>query len=165
MSRFIRRQRLGAIPAVASPALPATRCCMATASTSWPGSPTRRWTSSSPILPLCRYRYRYRDCTGRTVANDDNPAWLRPAFAEAFRVLREDALCVSFYGWHEVDRFMDAWRAAGFRPVAHLVFAKPYTSSARFAKAQPVSLHSQRRGNLRHLAPIVGRCRSRPAKG
>ena len=31
---------------------------------------------------------------------------------------------------------MAAWRAAGLRPVAHLVFAKPYASSARFAEAR-----------------------------
>jgi DNA modification methylase len=39
---------------------------------------------------------------------------------------------VSFYGWHKVDLFMNAWRTAGFRPVGHLVFRKRYTSSARF---------------------------------
>ncbi len=35
---------------------------------------------------------------------------------------------VSFYGWNKVDRFMDAWRNAGFYVVGHLVFRKRYTS-------------------------------------
>jgi len=132
MSRFIRRQRLGANPAVASPALPRNAVlhdCIDVMA----GLPEA---SVDFILTDPPYLCRYRDRAGRTVVNDDIPAWLRPAFAEAFRVLREDALCVSFYGWQEVDRFMHAWRAPGFRPLAHLVFAKRYASSARLAEAR-----------------------------
>lgn len=133
MSRFMRRQRLGVIPAEASPSLPRNAVLHGDCIDVMAGFPDA---SVDFILTDPPYLCRYRDRAGRTVANDDNPAWLLPAFAEAFRVLREDALCVSFYGWHEVDRFMDVWRAAGFRPVAHLVFAKPYASSARFAEAR-----------------------------
>jgi adenine-specific DNA-methyltransferase len=71
-------------------------------------------------------RYRYR--TGRTVANDDTTSWLTPAFAQVARVLRNNRFCVSFYGWHKVDAFMDAWRAAGLRPRAHFVWPKRYAS-------------------------------------
>lgn len=78
------------------------------------------------------YLVRYRDRTGRTVANDNNDRWLRPAFAEMFRLMRPDTLALSFYGWSRVDAFVDAWRAAGFSLVGHLVFAKPYASSSRF---------------------------------
>jgi site-specific DNA-methyltransferase (adenine-specific) len=49
-----------------------------------------------------------------------------------FRVLKPDSLCVSFYGWTQTDRFMSAWRAAGFRIVGHIVFRKRYASRARF---------------------------------
>lgn len=59
------------------------------------------------------YIARYRDRAGRTVANDDNADWLRPAFAEVARVLKDNRFCVSFYGWHQADRFLAAWRAAG----------------------------------------------------
>jgi DNA modification methylase len=45
------------------------------------------------------YLAHYRSRDGRTVANDSDGAWLRPAFAEIFRVLRRDSFCVSFYGW------------------------------------------------------------------
>lgn len=79
------------------------------------------------------YLARYRDRSGRTVANDNDAGdWLTPAFTEIHRVLKRDALCVSFYGWHRIDVFMAAWRAAGFRPVGHIVWTKGYSSNRRF---------------------------------
>jgi adenine-specific DNA-methyltransferase len=75
-------------------------------------------------------RYLSRD--GRAVANDDNSAWLEPAFAEMYRVLRRDAFCVSFYGWHTADLFFAAWKSAGFRIVGHIVFRKKYASKTAF---------------------------------
>lgn len=39
---------------------------------------------------------------------------------------------VSFYGWNRVDRFMAAWKNAGFSVVGHLVFTKTYTSKAAY---------------------------------
>lgn len=84
------------------------------------------------ILTDPPYLVRYRDRQGRTVANDDNDAWMMPAYREMYRVLREGSLAVSFYGWGDVDKFMAAWKAAGFRIVGHLVFAKPYASSRNF---------------------------------
>lgn len=84
------------------------------------------------ILTDPPYLCRYRDRHGRTVRNDDNDRWLAPAFAEMHRLMKPGSLCVSFYGWHAIDRFMAAWRAAGLRPVGHLVFRKSYASSTRF---------------------------------
>jgi site-specific DNA-methyltransferase (adenine-specific) len=78
------------------------------------------------------YIAHYRDRSDRTVANDDRAGWLNPAFAEIFRVLKPDRFCVSFYGWSQVDKFFAAWRAAGFRPVGHLVWPKRYASAQRF---------------------------------
>ena len=77
------------------------------------------------------YLVRYHDRSGRRVINDDNDAWLKPAFAQIHRVLKPDSLCVSFYGWNKADVFMAAWREAGFRIVGHIVFRKRYASSAR----------------------------------
>jgi DNA modification methylase len=84
------------------------------------------------ILTDPPYITRYRSRDGRTIANDDNDRWLKPAFAEMYRVLAPDSFCVSFYGWPCVDRFMAAWREAGFRPVGHFAFPKRYTSGRRF---------------------------------
>jgi site-specific DNA-methyltransferase (adenine-specific) len=76
------------------------------------------------------YLARYVSRDGRTIHGDDNDAWLKPSFAELFRVLRADSYCVSFYGWPHADRFMAAFRAAGFRIAGHLVFPKPYCSNS-----------------------------------
>ena len=132
MSRFIGARRLGPVPAV-SPALPRNTVLQGDCIEVMAGFPDR---CVDLILTDPPYLCRYHDRSGRTVANDDNPRWLRPAFAEAARVLRNDSLCISFYGWHAVGLFMDAWLAAGLRPVAHLVFTKPYASSSRFAAAR-----------------------------
>jgi adenine-specific DNA-methyltransferase len=77
------------------------------------------------------YLVAYRDRSGRSIANDDNDAWLLPAFRQIHRVMKESTLCVSFYGWHKADVFMTAWRAAGLWPVGHIVFRKPYASARR----------------------------------
>lgn len=88
------------------------------------------------ILTDPPYLTRYRDRQGRTVANDDREGWLKPAFAELYRVLKNDRFCASFYGWPKVDHFFAAWRQAGFYPVAHLVWPKGYTSRERFVGYQ-----------------------------
>lgn len=86
------------------------------------------------ILTDPPYLVGYQGRDGRTVRNDDNAAWLRPAFSQMHRVLKEGGFAVSFYSWTKVHLFMDAWRAAGFRVVGHLVFRKSYASSARFLR-------------------------------
>ena len=99
------------------------------------------------ILTDPPYIVRYRDRSGRTVANDGNAAWLRPAFAQMHRVLKRDAFCISFYGWHQIDLFMGAWRAAGFRPVGHLTFTKNYASSRRFVECSHEPAYLLAKGN------------------
>jgi adenine-specific DNA-methyltransferase len=102
------------------------------------------------------YITRYRERGGRIVANDDNAHWLRPAFAEMYRLLKPAAFCVSFYGWPNVDLFMSAWRAAGFRPVSHIVFRKPYISRTGFMNSQHESAFLLAKGNPQRPAlPIA----------
>jgi DNA modification methylase len=88
------------------------------------------------ILTDPPYITRYQDRAGRSIQNDDNAVWLKPAFAEMYRVLARNSFCVSFYGWPQADRFIEAFRAAGFRIVGHLVFPKRYTSSTRHLRYQ-----------------------------
>ena len=45
------------------------------------------------ILTDPPYITRYKSRDGRTVPNDDNAAWLKPAFAEMYRVLAPDSFC------------------------------------------------------------------------
>ena len=78
------------------------------------------------------YLINYQSRDGRTIAGDTNDAWLYPAFSEAYRVLKAGGFCISFYGWSKADRYLAAWREAGFRPVGHLVLIKSYTSGSAF---------------------------------
>lgn len=84
------------------------------------------------ILTDPPYLVGFRDRSGRTIAGDKTDEWLQPACNEMYRVLKKDALMVSFYGWNRVDRFMAAWKNAGFSVVGHLVFTKNYTSKAAY---------------------------------
>ncbi|MGE0677203.1 DNA methyltransferase [Pseudolabrys sp.] len=95
------------------------------------------------------YLVRYRDRHGRTVVNDDNDAWLKPAFAEMYRVLKPGTFCMSFYGWSAADRFIEAWREAGFRIVGHVVFRKRYASSVRYLRYQHEQAYLLAKGAVR----------------
>ena len=93
------------------------------------------------------YLAHYCSRDGRTVANDSDGAWLKPAFAEIFRVLRRDSFCVSFYGWHQADKFLAAWREAGFRLAGHLTFTKRYPSAERFLQYHHENAYLLAKGN------------------
>ena len=51
------------------------------------------------ILTDPPYLVNYKDRSGRSIQNDNNDAWLKPAFAEMYRVLAHHSYCISFYGW------------------------------------------------------------------
>ena len=78
------------------------------------------------------YLVGYRERNGRPVGNDDNDAWLLPAFRAVARVMRAHSLCASFYGWPHADRFLSVWKTCGLRPVSHLVWLKSYTCRAGY---------------------------------
>lgn len=104
------------------------------------------------------YLVNYRDRTGRTIAGDIKHDWLEPAFAEMYRVLRPHSFAISFYGWNHVDKFMTAWRKAGFRIVGHFVFAKHYASRKGFTEARHECAYLLAKGNPRtppHALPDV----------
>ncbi len=88
------------------------------------------------ILTEPPYLVSYTSRDNRSVLNDDNDAWLMPAFSEMYRVLMWNRFCVSFYGWPHTDSFFTAFRAAGFRVVGHLVFRKRYNSSVNLLRHQ-----------------------------
>jgi site-specific DNA-methyltransferase (adenine-specific) len=112
--------------------------------------------SANFILTDPPYITRYKDRSDRTVRNDDNDAWLKPAFAEMHRVLEPDSFCVTFYGWPQVDKFMGAYKAAGFRVVGHLAFPKRYTSSSRFLRYQHECAHLLAKGYPPHPEETIG---------
>jgi len=116
--------------------------------------PTLPEASVDFILTDPPYITRYRSRDGRTVPNDNNDAWLKPAFAEMFRVLKPDSFAVSFYGWSKADRFLTAFRAAGFRVVGHLAFPKRYSSNTQLVRYQHENAYLLVKGNPKPQAII-----------
>jgi len=102
------------------------------------------------------YLARYQSRDGRRVPNDDNDAWLKPAFAEIYRILARDRFAVSFYGWPHADQFLTAWRAAGFRVAGHFVFPKPYASSTGVLRYQHECAYLLAKGHPQALAQPIG---------
>jgi DNA modification methylase len=82
------------------------------------------------------YFVRYRDRSGRTIANDDNSGSVLSAFSDLYRVLKPNTFCVSFYGWNSVAMFFEAWKRAGFAAVGHIVWHKGYASRRGFLNAR-----------------------------
>lgn len=156
MKRLNTAQRLGAIPAVAgSPTLPRNQVLEGDCIEVLGNLPAE---SIDLVLTDPPYLCRYRSRDGQTVANDNSSDWLNPAFKQIARVLKNHHLCVSFYGWQQVDLFMAAWRAAGLRPVGHLVFPKRYTSHVSTFEArheQAYVLAKGRAPGIRNPAPDV----------
>jgi DNA modification methylase len=82
------------------------------------------------------YFVRYKDRSGRSIANDDHPESVLGAFNDLYRVLKPNSVCVSFYGWNSVAGFFEAWKQAGFTAVGHIVWHKDYSSSRGFLNAR-----------------------------
>ena len=102
------------------------------------------------------YFVRYKDRSGRTIANDSDPSSVLGAFADIYRTLKPDSFCVCFYGWNRVDAFFRAWRDAGFQPVGHLVWAKSYASSTRFLEARHEQAYLLAKGHpAKPLPPLA----------
>ena len=112
--------------------------------------------SADFVLTDPPYLVSYQDRDGRRVANDDNDRWLKPAFAELYRVLAPGTFAVSFYGWPLADRFLTAWRAAGFRIVGHFVFPKRYTSATRLLRYQHECAYLLAKGFPKQPAHVIG---------
>jgi adenine-specific DNA-methyltransferase len=82
------------------------------------------------------YLVNYQSRDGRGYQNDDpqDTSWLVPAYTQMYRVLKPNSFCVSFYGFPKAEAFLAAWRQAGFDPIGHLVWVKPYASSEKFVR-------------------------------
>lgn len=151
MSRYLRPRRLGPVPDLAETPALASGILHGDCVTVMATLPAD---SIDLVLTDPPYGCNYRDRSGRRVANDNRTDWLAPAFAQVARVMKPDSLCVSFYGWHVVDQFMAAWRAAGLRPVAHLVFPKRYASRTGTFEARHEQAYVLAKGHPKVPSPI-----------
>ena len=102
------------------------------------------------------YGISYRARDGRIVPNDDNTDWLKPAFAEIYRVLERHSYCISFYGWANADLFLAAYRSAGFRVIGHLAFPKRYTSRSGYLRGQHECAHLLAKGYPHKPEYVIG---------
>jgi len=118
--------------------------------------PTLPAESIDMVLTDPPYLVNFVDRSGRSLAGDRVGDWLKPAFAEVFRVMRPDTIAVSFYGWTRVDEFMAAWRAAGFRIAGHLTFPKRYSSSTGLVRYQHESAYVLAKGSPRPPQNMIG---------
>jgi site-specific DNA-methyltransferase (adenine-specific) len=108
------------------------------------------------ILTDPPYLVNYKDREGRSIKNDIEADWLMPAFREAYRVLKPDSLCVSFYGWSKIDLFYSAWKAAGFRIVGHISFPKRYASASRLMRYSHENAYLLAKGSPRPPEHPIG---------
>ncbi|WP_347449337.1 DNA methyltransferase [Pantoea stewartii] len=84
------------------------------------------------ILTDPPYLVGFKDRSGRSIAGDVNDDWVLPASRQMYRVLKNNSLAVSFYGWNRV--------------VGHLVFTKTYTSKSAFVGYQHESAYLLAKG-------------------
>ena len=108
------------------------------------------------ILTDPPYLVNYEDRSGRSLAGDKEGDWLKPAFAQMYRLLKPNTLCVSFYGWSKTDLFYAAWKAAGFRVVGHITFPKRYTSTTRLMRYQHENAYLLAKGYPKQPAHVIG---------
>ena len=112
--------------------------------------------SANFILTDPPYLVNYKSRDGRSIRNDNDDAWLKPAFAEMYRVLAHNSFCVSFYGWPQAEKFLAAFRLAGFRIVGHLMFPKRYTSTTRHLRYQHECAYLLAKGYPKEPAHPIG---------
>jgi DNA modification methylase len=72
----------------------------------------------------------------KAIQGDSDPSWIHPVFSEVWRVLKNDSLCLSFYGWPHADTFLGTWKKIGFRPVSLIALLKQHWGFGRFTRAQ-----------------------------
>jgi len=84
---------------------------------------------------LVHYTGRW-EAKSKPIAGDSDPSWIRPVFTEIWRLLKQDSLCLSFYGWPHAERFLATWKEIGFRPVSLIALIKDRWGLGRFTRSQ-----------------------------
>ena len=78
------------------------------------------------------YLVNYKDRAGRSIMGDNDDSWVKPAFAELYRLMKPNSFCVSFCGWNSIGTFIAAGELAGFRAIGHIIWNKSYASSTYY---------------------------------
>jgi len=83
------------------------------------------------------YLVNYKSRFGNTHYPNDNPNnanWLHPCYSEIYRILKNNSFFICFYGYYQTDKFIQAWRKAGFGLQGHLVWVKEHHSKSKYVK-------------------------------
>ena len=93
------------------------------------------------------FRSNRRQEKFEVIQNDNFLDWILPTYKEIYRVLKKDSLCISFYGWPQVDVFLGCFKAVGFTPKSHLVFIKNVFGLGHWTRGQHESAFLLAKGN------------------
>lgn len=85
---------------------------------------------------LVDWQSNRRDVKHDLIQNDDSEDWLKPSFKAIYDLMNDNSLCISFYGWPEMDKFAVAWKEAGFELKSHFVFIKNNIGLGWFTRRQ-----------------------------
>lgn len=93
------------------------------------------------------YLVNYRDRSGRSLRNDDNPSGVMPVFAPMARAMKPNSYAICFAGWSALPQFTAAWEMAGLRIVSQIVWQKQYASRKGFTEYRHESAYVLAKGN------------------
>lgn len=85
---------------------------------------------------LVDWQSNRREVRHGLIENDNSEEWLKPAFKTIYDLMANNSLCISFYGWPEMDKFAIAWKEAGFDLKSHFVFIKNNIGLGWFTRGQ-----------------------------
>lgn len=93
------------------------------------------------------YLVNYRDRSGRSLQNDNNPDGVLPVFAPMARAMKANSYAICFAGWSALPQFSAAWEAAGLRIVSQIVWEKQYASRQGYTQYRHESAYVLAKGN------------------
>lgn len=93
------------------------------------------------------YLVNYRDRSGRSLKNDDNPDGVLPVFAPMARAMKADSYVICFAGWNALPRFSTAWEAAGLKIVSEIIWTKQYVSRRSYTQYRHEAAYVLAKGN------------------
>lgn len=93
------------------------------------------------------YLVNYRDRSGRSLKNDDNPAGVLPVFEPMAKAMKESSYAICFAGWSALPQFSAAWDTAGLRVVSEIVWTKNYVSRRGYTQYRHESAYILAKGN------------------
>lgn len=93
------------------------------------------------------YLVNYRDRSGRSLQNDNNPDGVLPVFEPMARAMKTNSYAICFAGWSALPQFSAAWEAAGLRIVSQIVWEKQYASRQGYTQYRHESAYVLAKGN------------------